>query len=270
MSLIFNTDEDLTKQYYEKCKNDVLNKKVIVASSVQENSENYIIESLNNKYFFSKSISKENKEIEKKEKELYLISQLKENKEKYLKLFPILSEYNKEFKTQFEIHQEMKDISLDFLNNYQNHWFFIGGQIGSGKTHLCVSIINNLLEKNNISVNVLKFSKVLKDLKSFSNKPEQIQLLEKLQKVDILYIDDLFNRVPTQSDINLLLDIIDFRYSSNKTTIFSCQKHFEDIALLLEDENFEALFSRIFEKSYNYIVDVPYNKNFDFRLKRNN
>ena len=131
-------------------------------------------------------------------------------------------------------------------------------------------MINNILENDNYSINVLKFSKAFKELKSFSNKPEQIELLEKFQKVDILYIDDLLNRVPTNSDINLLMDILDYRYTSNKTTIFSCQKHFEELALSSEEENFEALFSRIFEKSQDYIVDVPYNENFDFRLKRNN
>ena len=278
--MLIDTDDDLTKKYYEECKKQVLNKEIVTSSArnskrngfeVVDGKENYTVSTENKKWIFPKSISAENTEVEHKEAEIYLKSKIQENKEKYLKLFPILSEYNKEFKTEFEIHQEMKKISLEYLdNNYKNNWFFIGGQIGSGKTHLCVSMINNILENDNYSINVLKFSKAFKELKSFSNKPEQIELLEKFQKVDILYIDDLLNRVPTNSDINLLMDILDYRYTSNKTTIFSCQKHFEELALSSEEENFEALFSRIFEKSQDYIVDVPYNENFDFRLKRNN
>lgn len=276
--MLISTDNDLTKEYYEECKKQVLNREVVTSSiaghassknsfEVVDNSENYTVSTEKNKYVFPKSISAENDISGTKETEKHFQFQIIENQEKYIKQFPILSEYDKKFKTDFIIHQQMKEIALDYLNNFKNNWFFIGGQIGSGKTHLCIKILNKILSNNFVSLQVLKFSKAFKDLKSFSNKPEQIQLLEKYQKVDILYIDDLFNRVPTSSDINLLLDIIDYRYISNKTTIFSSQKHFEELSACIDDENLEALFSRIFEKTFNYIVDVPYNRNFDFRIK---
>lgn len=276
--MLISTDNDLTKEYYEECKKQVLNREVVTSSvaghassknsfEVVDNSESYTVSTEKNKYIFPKSISVENDISGIEETEKHFQFQIIENQEKYIKEFLILSEYNKEFKTDFRIHQQMKEIALDYLNNFKNNWFFIGGQIGSGKTHLCIKILNNILENNFVSLQILKFSKVFKDLKSLSNKPEQIQLLEKYQKVDILYIDDLFNRVPTSSDINLLLDIIDYRYISNKTTIFSSQKHFEELSACIDDENLEALFSRIFEKTFNYIVDVPYNRNFDFRIK---
>ena len=276
--MLISTDNDLTKQYYEECKKQVLNREVVTSSvaghassknsfEVVDSSENYTVTTEKNKYVFPKSISAENDISGIEETEKHFQYQIIENQEKYIKQFPILSEYNKEFKTDFIIHQQMKEIALDYLNDFKNNWFFIGGQIGSGKTHLCIKILNNILENNFVSLQILKFSKVFKDLKSLSNKPEQIQLLEKYQKVYILYIDDLFNRVPTSSDINLLLDIIDYRYISNKTTIFSSQKHFEELSACIDDENLEALFSRIFEKTFNYIIDVPYNRNFDFRIK---
>lgn len=284
--MLIDTDSDLTKQYYEECKkqieNDlekqkqsIKNKEVVAgghASSrncfeVVDSSENYTVKTEKNKYVFPKSISAENGISGAEETKKHFQFQIIENQEKYIKEFTILSEYNKEFKTDFIIHQQMKEIALDYLNNFKNNWFFIGGQIGSGKTHLCIKILSKILENNFVSLQILKFSKAFKDLKSLSNKPEQIQLLDKFQKVDILYIDDLFNRVPTSSDINLLLDIIDYRYISNKTTIFSSQKHFEELSSCLDDENLEALFSRIFEKTANYIIDVPFNQKFDFRMK---
>lgn len=276
--MLVSTDNDLTKEYYEECKKQVLNREVVTSSvaghassknsfEVVDNSESYTVSTEKNKYVFPKSISVENDISGIEETEKHFQFQIIENQEKYIKQFPILSEYDKKFKTDFIIHQQMKEIALDYLNNFKNNWFFIGGQIGSGKTHLCIKILNKILANHFVTLQILKFSKAFKDLKSFSNKPEQIQLLEKYQKVDILYIDDLFNRVPTSSDINLLLDIIDFRYISNKTTIFSSQKHFEELSSCLDDENLEALFSRIFEKTFNYIVDVPYNRNFDFRIK---
>lgn len=277
--ILVDTDSDLTKQYYEECKKEVLNREVVTSSlanghassrncfEVVDSSENYTISTEKNKYIFQKSISAENGISGVEETKKHFQFQIIENQEKYIKEFLILSEYNKEFKTDFIIHQQMKKIALDYLNNFKNNWFFIGGQIGSGKTHLCIKILNKILENNFVSLQILKFSKAFKDLKSLSNKPEQIQLLDKFQKVDILYIDDLFNRVPTSSDINLLLDIIDYRYISNKTTIFSSQKHFEELSYCLDDENLEALFSRIFEKTANYIIDVPFNQKFDFRMK---
>ena len=188
--MLISTDNDLTKQYYEECKKQVLNREVVTSSvaghassknsfEVVDSSENYTVTTEKNKYVFPKSISAENDISGIEETEKHFQYQIIENQEKYIKQFPILSEYNKEFKTDFIIHQQMKEIALDYLNDFKNNWFFIGGQIGSGKTHLCIKILNNILENNFVSLQILKFSKVFKDLKSLSNKPEQIQLLEK-------------------------------------------------------------------------------------------
>ena len=157
--MLISTDNDLTKEYYEECKKQVLNREVVTSSvaghassknsfEVVDNSESYTISTEKNKYVFPKSISVENDISGIEETEKHFQFQIIENQEKYIKQFPILSEYDKKFKTDFIIHQQMKEIAIDFLNNFKNNWFFIGGQIGSGKTHLCIKILNKILAHN--------------------------------------------------------------------------------------------------------------------------
>ena len=111
--MIIDTEKDLTKQYYEECKKQVLNKEVVTSSvndcfEVLDNSENYTVSTEKRKYIFPKSISAENEKSGNKETEKHFQFQIIENQEKYIKEFLILSEYNKEFKTDFIIHQQMK------------------------------------------------------------------------------------------------------------------------------------------------------------------
>ena len=130
--MLITTDNDLTKEYYEECKKQVLNREVVTSSvagassrnsfEVVDSSENYTVTTEKNKYVFPKSISAENDISGIEETEKHFQYQIIENQEKYQKEFLILSEYNKEFKTDFRIHQQMKEIALDYLNNFKNNW----------------------------------------------------------------------------------------------------------------------------------------------------
>lgn len=265
--------------YYNKQKEELINPAKIEAyyktreenknsSLIIENkNSSFVIDSNNKKYTFDKSLSREYKEKEIREKENRLFIEIQENHEQYLKLYPKLKHRNKIkdfdfFKTDFDFQKDIKNIAFDYINNIANSsWFFIYGQNGSGKTCICEVIINELLNKYNFSVCYIEFSIHFKELKALSNNIQQLTLLEKYRKTDLLFIDDLFKRDPTSSDLILLFDIIDYRYNLNKITLFNSQKLFTDIAFFDQ-----ALFSRIYEKANNYLIQIPYNTKFNYRL----
>ena len=128
--------------------------------------------------------------------------------------------------------------------------FFIGGQSGCGKTHLCTAIARELLLAGNELRYVLWRDESVK-LKAVINNDEKYQaIIEELKRVDVLYIDDFLkapigreaNTPPTSSELSLALEIINNRYNNNLVTIISSEWTVTDIIGFDE-----ALGGRIYE-----------------------
>lgn len=83
----------------------------------------------------------------------------------------------------------------------------------------------------------------------------------------MLYIDDLFKGKITEADINLVFEILNYRYNNNFKTIISSEYMLTE--LLKIDE---AISSRILEKSRGYHLDIKrengrnYRENNELRL----
>lgn len=127
--------------------------------------------------------------------------------------------------------------------------FFIGGQSGCGKTHLCTAIAREVLMQGNELRYILWRDESVK-LKSAINNDEKYQsLIEELKRVDVLYIDDFLKvpigqdaNKPTSADLSLALEIINNRYNAKLVTIISSEW------TILEIIGFdEALGGRIYE-----------------------
>ena len=127
--------------------------------------------------------------------------------------------------------------------------FFIGGQSGCGKTHLCTAISRELLLAGNELRYVLWRDESVK-MKSAVNNEEKYQaLIEELKRVDVLYIDDFLKvpigqdaSKPTSADLGLALEIINNRYNAKLITIISSEWTVNDIIGFDE-----ALGGRIYE-----------------------
>lgn len=50
------------------------------------------------------------------------------------------------YRTNTEQRATIKRTAERFVEETGNDWFFIGGQIGSGKTHICTAIVGKLLQ----------------------------------------------------------------------------------------------------------------------------
>lgn len=146
-------------------------------------------------------------------------------------------------------------------------WFFIGGQVGCGKTHICTAILNELV-KSVPGCRYMMWRDEATELKAIVNQQaEYHKKLQDLKEASVLYIDDFFKtqqrQMPTQADVNLAFQVINARYQdSRKVTIISCELSREELA-----EIDEAVGSRIYEKSRTYNLFISRDKSRNYRMQ---
>lgn len=103
------------------------------------------------------------------------------------------------------------------------------GTPGTGKTYFCAAVANYFLEmkKPVHYTNVRRFiEKIQSNINSGKN---QYEAISKLDDVEILIFDDLGASTNSEWQQEMILDIVDRRYSSEKPTIFTSNLSFEQI-----------------------------------------
>jgi DNA replication protein DnaC len=137
------------------------------------------------------------------------------------------------------------------------------GQVGSGKTHLSIAIANNLM-KNSIGVVYMPYRDTITRIKqSILDEENYNRELKRYKEAKVLLIDDLFKGNITKSDINIMFELINYRYLTNKPIIVSTEKLLDD---LIEID--EAIGSRIIEMSKEYLVEIK-GKKLNYRIYGN-
>ena len=152
-----------------------------------------------------------------------------------------------------------------YLRDKENKWFFIGGQSGSGKTHLCTAICMELMKRGN-SLIYMQWLDASRALKSASNEFYFGELIKKYKDVDILYIDDFFKvragTEPTGADIKIAFELLNSRLSRDKVTIISSEFTLRELAKFDE-----ATMSRINEKAKPYVLAINKDTSKNQRLQ---
>lgn len=160
------------------------------------------------------------------------------------------------------------------VDNLEQKWFFIGGGVGSGKTHLCTAIVRKLLYKGKEA----KYMLWVDDSRTLKAKVNDIDYdarLDEYRKAEVLYIDDLFkitkdkygNEIkPTEADIRLLYEIINYRYlHRNFITIISSERFIHEI-----EEIDSAVGSRIYEMTEGNAYNIERSRERNYRLRSMN
>ncbi|MDO4721398.1 MAG: ATP-binding protein [Peptostreptococcaceae bacterium] len=144
---------------------------------------------------------------------------------------------------------EAKRICMAYVSDYEKNSLMLSGQVGSGKTHLAIAILNNLL-KRGVPVIYLEYRSFMTRMKqSIMDRDYYARELERYQKIPVLLIDDLFKGKITESDVQILYELINFRYFNKRSTIFTSEK---DVNHLLDID--EAVGSRIYEMCRKYRI----------------
>lgn len=166
--------------------------------------------------------------------------------------------------------KSIKTAAMDYAKNPEG-WFFLGGQSGSGKTHLCTAICREFLLAGKKVRYMLWRDDIVKIKGAVTDSEEYSKMIDQFKTVDVLYIDDLFktgkasdNSVqrPTNADINVAFEIINYRYCNpNLLTIISSELS-EDELLDID----EAIGGRIYERAKSITIGKSRDRNY--RIKK--
>lgn len=145
--------------------------------------------------------------------------------------------------------------------------FFIGGQSGIGKSHICTAITAQFLREGRAAYYMLWQDETTR-LKAIVMDHEYKERMDYLKAVEVLYIDDLFkptgeNSRPSPADVRIAYELINSRYANgNLITIVSSEKRLEEI---LDID--EATAGRLIEYAGNYAINIKADRAKNYRLK---
>ncbi len=145
-------------------------------------------------------------------------------------------------------------------------WFFLGGQSGAGKTHLCTAICREFLLSGKKVRYMLWRDDVVKIKGCVTESDEYTKLIDQFKTVDVLYIDDLFKtgktdngyQKPTAADINVAFEIINYRYNNPSLLTIISSELSEDELIDID----EAIGGRIYERAKAFTIGKDRNRNY--------
>ncbi len=165
--------------------------------------------------------------------------------------------------------EAVKSAAMEYAQN-PTGWFFVGGQSGAGKTHLCTAICRELLLAGKRVRYMLWRDDIVRIKGAVIDSEEYSKLIDEFKRVEVLYIDDLFktgkgsdNAVikPTGADVSAAFEILNYRYNNpTLLTIISSE--------LTEDELIdidEAVGGRIYERSKAFTIARDRKRNYRLR-----
>ena len=151
-----------------------------------------------------------------------------------------------------------------------NGWFFVGGQPGSGKTHICTAICGELL-KSGRGVKYMTWVDEIRRITGAANDFELYEAaIDKYKNADVLYIDDLYKPViddwgkkkpPSPGTLRATFEIINHRYMSRRSTIISTE---HSITGIMDID--EATGSRIYERAKDFCIDTGQDGKRNYRM----
>lgn len=160
-----------------------------------------------------------------------------------------------------------KQMAMAYLKDHENQWFYAGGQVGCGKTHLCTAIVGEFIKSGMSAYYMLWRDEIVPLKANVTDDEAYSNAIRKLKEVDVLYIDDFFKtergKVPTTAEINIAFEILNYRYNNrNLITIISSERLIDEII-----DIDEAVGSRIYQRARRYCMTVNYDRNKNYRLR---
>lgn len=169
------------------------------------------------------------------------------------------------FKTDTKTQQTMKQATESFIAAPKGRWLMLCGQSGAGKTHLCTAAFVQLSSRLGMDGQYLLWNADGRQLKAASM-DDNTGVWDKYKRTELLYIDDLFkgrqDQGPSDADIRLAFELLDYRYNNRLITILSSEMTFDKLLVLDQ-----AIAGRIKEMCGAHLVSVAPDPSKNFRLK---
>lgn len=144
-------------------------------------------------------------------------------------------------------------------------WFFIGGAVGAGKTHICTAICGEYLMRMPVMYAI--WPEELQRLKATQFDDEEYSpRMRALMDVDLLFLDDFFKitagKEPSAADIRIAHELLNHRYVARKQTIISSERYLSEII-----DIDQATGGRIAERARGYTLNLQRTKEKDYRMR---
>ena len=150
--------------------------------------------------------------------------------------------------------------SFEQIERQRRNSIMFCGQPGSGKTHLGAAISSGLMGRG-IAVAYMAYRDVVTRIKqNMTDEERYTEMIGQYMNARVLYIDDLLKGKVTESDVNIMYEIVNYRYMNKLPMIVSTEKSLEE---LLEFD--EAVGSRLVEMSRGNMAKLE-GKNLNYRL----
>lgn len=176
-----------------------------------------------------------------------------------------------EYKADEPWQKTIKDAAIGYAKN-PDGWFFIGGQSGAGKTHICTAICREFLLNGRKVVYMMWRDDIAKLKASAMEAEQRTEMIERFKRAEVLYVDDLFKtgrdnktgekQQPSSADINAAFEIFNYRYNNpHLLTIISSESTADEILRIDE-----AVGGRIFERAV--VLNLAPDMSRNYRLRK--
>lgn len=138
---------------------------------------------------------------------------------------------------------------FDEIKDTRHNSLLLCGASGRGKTTLGMAVANNLIRKC-VGVRYMPYRDEVTRLKQeITDEYTYNEHINRLKTARVLFMDDMLKGKVTESDVNILYEIINYRYLERLPMIISTEKLSNELL------NFdEAIGSRILEMCKGYVV----------------
>lgn len=162
----------------------------------------------------------------------------------------------------------IKALAEEFVGQNETKWFYIGGQSGSGKSHICTAMVLELIKQGK-KAKYAVWDRAVKELNAVVNDENYAEVFDDYANAEVLYIDDFLKPVGSDRRVNdgelrRGFELINARYNSEGITIISSER---TISELVEID--EATAGRICEMADIYAIEIGKDKTKNYRLQRN-
>ena len=187
----------------------------------------------------------------------------------------VIHEYTFEnFNDEEPWQKTIKNAAFQYSKN-PSGWLFIGGQSGSGKSHLCTAICRSFLLDGK-QVLYMPWRESIERLKALSFDDEKRQkLMYDYKGAEVLYIDDFYKTgrssdcgvpSPTPFEINVAFELLNFR-RNNKSLLTIISSELMENEILAIDE---GVGGRVFDSKNTKSMAIKRDKNRNYRIKPQN
>ena len=167
-----------------------------------------------------------------------------------------------------EASQRVKDVAIAYYHDFdevrggRKNSILFCGQVGGGKTHCSIALAINLLKQKTRVVYMPYRDVITKIKQNVIDQEYYSRVISNYQLCEVLLIDDLFKGKINESDINIIFEIINYRYLNFLPIIVSCEFNIDRLL------NFdEGVASRIYEMCKDYVVEIEKDMHNNYRLK---